>query len=116
VYIVSNTVQNDKYKNVNLIRDDEVEKVVKELKNEPDRKDIWLMGGGFLFRRLLRVGLVDRVEVAVAPVLLGKGIPVLPPPGLDDDIVTRLTLHSVESFEKSQMVLLKYDVNTASST
>ena len=42
-------------------------------------KDIWLMGGGELFRSLLDLGLVDTVEVSVIPVLLGCGIPLLPP-------------------------------------
>jgi dihydrofolate reductase len=41
-------------------------------------KDIWLFGGGELFASLLSLGLVDSVEVAVVPVLLGAGIPVLP--------------------------------------
>jgi dihydrofolate reductase len=41
-------------------------------------KDIWLFGGGELFRTLLDAGLVDTVELAVMPVLIGSGIPVLP--------------------------------------
>lgn len=40
-------------------------------------KDIWLFGGGELFRSLLELGLVDSVELAVIPVLLGEGIPLL---------------------------------------
>lgn len=40
-------------------------------------KDIWLFGGGSLFRSLLDLGLVDTVEVAVIPVLLGGGVPLL---------------------------------------
>jgi dihydrofolate reductase len=43
-------------------------------------KDIWLFGGGELFRSLLAAGLVDGVEVAVLPILLGAGIPMLPAP------------------------------------
>ena len=35
-----------------------------------------LFGGGALFRTLLDAGLVDTVEVAVIPVLLGGGIPI----------------------------------------
>ncbi len=41
-------------------------------------KDIWLMGGGVLFRALLDAGLVDAVEVMLMPVLLGSGTPLLP--------------------------------------
>jgi len=43
-------------------------------------KDIWLFGGGLLFRSLLELGDVDMVELSVKPVLLGTGIPLLPPP------------------------------------
>lgn len=50
---------------------------VTSLKREPGG-DIWLFGGGELFRSLLDAGVVDTVELAVMPVLLGDGIPVLP--------------------------------------
>ncbi len=40
-------------------------------------KDSWLFGGVSLFHSLLAAGLVDTVEVAVSPVLLGGGIPLL---------------------------------------
>jgi dihydrofolate reductase len=43
-------------------------------------KDIWLFGGGSLFRPFLDAGQVDSIEVAVIPVLLGAGIPLMPPP------------------------------------
>jgi dihydrofolate reductase len=42
-------------------------------------KDIWLFGGGVLFRSLLDAGLVDEVSVAVMPVLLGGGRRCWPP-------------------------------------
>jgi dihydrofolate reductase len=54
--------------------------VVSRLKQEQG-KDIWLFGGGSLFRSLLEVGLVDTVEVAIIPVLLGGGVPLLPEGG-----------------------------------
>lgn len=44
---------------------------------EREGGDVWLMGGGSLFRSLLDAERVDRVEVAVVPVLLGEGIPFL---------------------------------------
>lgn len=43
-------------------------------------KDIWLFGGGSLFGSLLAAGLVDSVELAVIPVLLGDGLSMLPSP------------------------------------
>jgi dihydrofolate reductase len=41
-------------------------------------KDIWLFGGGILFRSMLDAGLVDAIDLSVMPVLLGSGIPLLP--------------------------------------
>lgn len=41
-------------------------------------KEIWLMGGGQLFASLLEADLVDLVEVALVPILLGRGIPFHP--------------------------------------
>lgn len=41
-------------------------------------KDIWLFGGGKLFRNLAEGGMVDTVEVSVMPILLGDGVPLAP--------------------------------------
>ncbi|MFO1197965.1 MAG: dihydrofolate reductase family protein [Burkholderiaceae bacterium] len=54
-----------------------IEEEVARLKREPGR-DLWLFGGGVLARSLFDAGLVDTVEVAVMPVLLGSGVPLLP--------------------------------------
>ena len=69
-------------------------------------KDIALFGGGELFRRLLTAGLVDEVGFAVIPVLLGGGIPMLPPPA--DRARLKLKQHRV--YEKTGTVLLEYDI------
>jgi dihydrofolate reductase len=53
-----------------------LEERIRELR-AGDGKDIWLFGGGVLFRSLLDAGLVDEVGVAVMPVLLGGGVPLL---------------------------------------
>jgi dihydrofolate reductase len=65
---------------------------VSKLKGTPG-KDIWLFGGGSLFRSLLGIGLVDTVEVSIIPVLLGGGIRLLPDPA--DRARLRLTKHNV---------------------
>lgn len=54
-------------------------RTLEEIRERPGR-DIWLFGGGDLFRSLLALGLVDSVEVAVMPVLLGSGRPLLSSP------------------------------------
>jgi len=53
--------------------------VISRIKAEA-KKDIWLFGGGELFRSLLNEALVDTVEVAIMPVMLGKGVQLLPQP------------------------------------
>lgn len=68
-------------------------------------KDIWLMGGGELFRSLLDLGLVDTVEVSVIPGLLGCGIPLLPP--MVEQKKLKLTGHRVY---KTGIVSLQYAI------
>jgi len=68
-------------------------------------KDIWIMGGGGLFRSFLDSGHVDTVEVAIIPVLLGGGIPLLPPPY--NPAKLRLLSHKVY---RSGRVSLAYEV------
>jgi dihydrofolate reductase len=41
-------------------------------------KDIWLVGGGDLVGQFADRGLLDQIEVSVAPVTLGAGAPLLP--------------------------------------
>ncbi len=48
--------------------------MVTELRSMPG-KDVWLFGGGSLFRSLAESHLVDTVEVAVIPVLLSRRMP-----------------------------------------
>ena len=40
-------------------------------------KDIWLMGGGELFRKPLDLGEVDSVNITTVPVILGDGTPLM---------------------------------------
>jgi dihydrofolate reductase len=79
--------------------------VAARLKAEPG-KDIALFGGGELFRSLLAAGLVDGVEVSLVPVLLGGGIPLLPPPA---DRVT-LKLRGQRVYKTTGTVGLEYDI------
>lgn len=90
-------------KGVRIVNDDAAE-VVAALKAKPGR-DIWLFGGGALFRSLLDAGLVDSVEVAVIPVLLGSGIPLLPP-----GASTKLVLADKKILPASGIVVLAYSV------
>jgi dihydrofolate reductase len=75
------------------------------LKQKPG-KDRWLFGGGDLFRSLLDLGMVDSVEVAIIPVLLGGGLPLLPHPAKLAKL--KLTTHKI--YEKTGTVSLEYAV------
>jgi dihydrofolate reductase len=101
--ICSRTLKQSDYPKLRIEPD--AERVVKELKTQPG-KDIAIFGGGELFRSLLAAGLVDRVEMSLIPVLLGSGIPMLPPPS---GRVT-LTLRSQRLYAKTGTIGLEYDV------
>lgn len=83
-------------------------RTIAELREEPG-KDIWLFGGGELFRSMLDLGIVDAVELAVIPVLLGAGLPLLPPPGRRASL--RLTGSRV--YDETGIVSLEYAVVAA---
>jgi len=103
VYVFSRTLRQRDHPGVALVAE-RAEEAVTTLRAEPG-KDIWLFGGGSLFRSLLEAGLVDTVEVAILPVLLGGGIPLLPPPVREARL--KLTGHKVS---KAGRVSLKYAV------
>lgn len=78
VFVFSKTLAPADFPEVTIVSE-HAGAVVAELKRRPG-KDIWLFGGGSLFRSLLEAKQVDSVEVAVMPVLLGGGVPLLPGP------------------------------------
>jgi len=78
VIVASRTLRPADHPKVTIVADG-IDREVKALKAQPG-KDIWLFGGGELFRSLLDAKLVDVIEVAVIPVLLGGGTPLLPAP------------------------------------
>lgn len=102
-FVFSRTLKQEDYPRVTIVAED-VEKTVAGLRAETG-KDIWLFGGGVLFRSLLEAGLVDTVEVAIIPVLLGEGIPLLP--SMTKQTKLKLTGHKVY---KSGIVSLEYSI------
>lgn len=103
VVVFSRTLPAAAHPGVRIVNDDP-NGIVAALKAKPGR-DIWLYGGGALFRSLLDAGLVDTVEVAVVPVLLGAGIPLLPP-----GAAAKLTLADQKTLPASGIVALSYSV------
>lgn len=74
-YVISRTLSQKDCKGATVSADPKA--TIAETRAKPG-KDIWLFGGGGLFRSLLDLRLVDAVEVSVIPVVLGSGTPLLP--------------------------------------
>jgi dihydrofolate reductase len=102
-YVFSRTLKAADYPEVTMLADDGAATVTR-LRGESG-KDIWLSGGGELFRSLLGAGLVDTVEVGVSPILLGQGRPLLPAPSRKQ----KLKLTHEQAFP-SGLLVLYYDV------
>lgn len=73
--VASRTLEQDRYPGITVLSSG-VGEAVAALKRQPG-KDIWLTGGGELFRSLADAGLVDSVELSVFPDLLGAGVPLV---------------------------------------
>jgi dihydrofolate reductase len=109
VIVFSRTLRQKDYPDVTIAAEPS-EAALTALRNEPG-KDIWLFGGGSLFRSLLEIRMVDTVEIAVIPVLLGGGIQLLPTPAAQTKL--RLTGHRL--YQKSGIMMLEYAVEYTST-
>jgi dihydrofolate reductase len=107
ILVFSRTLRPADHPKVTIVRD-KIEGVLSELRKQPG-KDIWLFGGGSLFRSLLDLRQVDALSVAVVPHLLGGGIPFLEPPARQ----ARLKLTDSHVYPKTGTVMLEYAVEYA---
>ena len=106
IYVVSRTLPTEQPAGVTVVRD-LLDATVAALRAETGR-DIWLFGGGILAASLLSAGLLDQIEVAIMPILLGGGTPLV----AVDARRTRLSLVSARS-SPSGIVDLQYRVQHA---
>jgi dihydrofolate reductase len=72
IYVASRTLRPSDHPAVHVIGDD-MESAITRLRSKPGR-DIWLFGGGVLAANLLAMDLVDVIEIAIMPVVLGDGV------------------------------------------
>lgn len=105
VLVFSRTLRQEDQPDVTIVSED-IERTIADLRARSG-KDIWLFGGGVLFRSLLDLGCVDTVEPAVMPVLVGGGRPLLADPA----VRTRLRLTGHRVFP-SGIVWLEYAVSS----
>jgi dihydrofolate reductase len=104
VLVFSRSLRQEDHPDVIIVAD-RVRETLDELRAQSG-KDIWLFGGGELFRSLLELDCVDTVEPAVMPIVLGGGRPFLPAPA----VRRRLALTDRRVYERSGIVALTYDV------
>jgi dihydrofolate reductase len=104
-FVCSRTLRQSDHPDVTVVAENS-EEIVRGLR-EQSGKDIWLFGGGSLFRSLAAANLVDSVEIALIPVLLGAGIPLLPPVATP----IKLALKAQRVYSKTGIVLLEYEVS-----
>ena len=104
-FVFSKTLKAREYPDVTIVSD-QAEETVAGLRASTG-KDIWLFGGGSLFRSLAEAGLVDTLEVAVVPILLGGGVKLLP--GSGNYFELALKSHKVY---KSGVVSLEYALDS----
>lgn len=103
-YVFSRTLSQKDHPDITIVREDAGPFVAK-LREQPG-KDIALFGGGELFRSLLDAGQVDTVEVAVVPVLLGAGVPLMA--GTYKTVPLKLTSQKV--LKKTGILQLEYAI------
>lgn len=103
--VVSGTLRQEDYPKLRIIGHNLRDEIT-ALRREPG-KDIWLFGGGLLFRSLLDLGMVRTVEVAIIPVILGAGIPLLLP---SSGSQAHLKLIESKIYQKTGTVSLQYEV------
>jgi dihydrofolate reductase len=103
-YVYSRHLAEGERDGVTFVRD--AASHVQALKQSSVDKPLWLWGGGNLFRNLAEAGLVDGVDVAIIPVLLGNGLPLLPAPGPR----LSLQLRNHRLYSTTGTLFLEYDI------
>lgn len=108
VVVVSRTMKQNEHPNITVISGDYVQ-YIRELK-AGNGKDIWLMGGGEIAGMCLEAGLVDGMDMAIMPVVLGRGIKMLAIPDAESASAYKLELTGLEKLERSGILMTKYKV------
>ena len=102
-YVYSRNLPEGERDGITFVRDAAAH--VRTLK-QSQGKPLWLWGGGELFRHLATEGLVDGIDVAIIPVLLGGGLSLLPPPGPR----LSLRLKTQRLYSATGTLFVEYDV------
>jgi dihydrofolate reductase len=107
-YVYSRTLPEGERDGVTVVRD--AAPHVRSLKASKETKPLWLWGGGDLFRSLAEAGLVDGIDIAIIPIVLGGGLPLQPTPG--SRLSLELKTHRL--YSKTGTLFVQYDVRQSS--
>lgn len=80
---------------------DDVAEVHAEMAEAADGRDLWVVGGGDLAGQFADAGLLDELVVAIAPVTIGDGAPLLP---------RHVELRLVELAQNGEFACARYEV------
>ncbi|CDN30507.1 Dihydrofolate reductase [Mucinivorans hirudinis] len=92
--------------NTNVTPDERVEFITENIYAEiatlktQDGKDIWLVGGGKLTTMLLNHELIDEMQIAIVPIVLGAGLPLFP----NNPLKSKWTLKESKSYDTGLVV------------
>ena len=106
VLVISTRLKQEEHPNVAIVQLQDVISLVNNLKVQG--KDIWLMGGGQLAAPLFKARLVDRLDVAIMPALIGRGVRLIPE--WQGDGWYKLDLERCEALRNSGIIMLEYSV------
>jgi dihydrofolate reductase len=107
VFVYSRTLPEGERDGVTFVHDAVAH--VRALKAQEGGKPLWLWGGADLFRTLAAAGLVDGVDVAVLPIVLGGGIAMMAAPG--PRLPLQLRAHRL--YAGTGTLFLEYDVRAS---
>ena len=82
-----------------------IESALEQARDAADGKDVSLAGGADVAQQYLAAGLIDKMEIAIVPILLGEGARLLE--NLGD---SELRLSQVQAIEAPGVVHLEYGV------
>ncbi|KRO00115.1 dihydrofolate reductase family protein [Companilactobacillus kimchiensis] len=64
----------DDIANIHFVNGDVVD-LIRGLKKESSKKDIWIIGGSSVIAPLVNSDLIDEYQIGIIPIVLGSGIP-----------------------------------------
>ncbi len=105
-FVFSKSLEDYDSKQVRVLR--EIDPVqIRRMKAESS-KDIWLMGGGEINGQFLDLGLLDELQLAIHPLLLGEGIPGFGGRSLP---LERLKLVSTKTYNTGLLIAVYHVIN-----